>query len=237
MVLLHGFAGTPASWDGVVAALDAQRYRCTAVDLGSAGSFDAAVRQVLDAAPDSFGLCGYSLGGRVALQVALAAPARVTRLVLVATTAGIEDEDERGARAAVDDALAARIAAEPIDVFAAQWMALPLFAGTPPAAVARWREDLLRGDPAAVAASLRALSVGRMTPVWDRLGELTMPAAVIVGARDTKYRVLGERLVAELGRAQPLIVVPDAGHGLPREAPEAVAAAIDGHFRSPGDQT
>jgi pimeloyl-ACP methyl ester carboxylesterase len=32
--------------------------------------------------------------------------------------------------------------------------------------------------------------------------------------------------VAALPGASPLVVVPGAGHGLPREAPEAVAAAL-----------
>jgi 2-succinyl-6-hydroxy-2,4-cyclohexadiene-1-carboxylate synthase len=104
-------------------------------------------------------------------------------------------------------------------------MAQPIFAGTPPEAARIWREDLLRNDPRAVAAVLRGLGAGAMTPVWDRLGALTMPATVLAGERDAKYVALGERLVAGLPRAK-LIVVPGAGHGLPREAPDAVAAAI-----------
>jgi pimeloyl-ACP methyl ester carboxylesterase len=49
----------------------------------------------------------------------------------------------------------------------------------------------------------------------------------MAGARDAKYVELASALVAALPRAE-LVVVPDAGHGLPREAPEAVARAIAG---------
>jgi 2-succinyl-6-hydroxy-2,4-cyclohexadiene-1-carboxylate synthase len=48
---------------------------------------------------------------------------------------------------------------------------------------------------------------------------------VAVGERDEKYRALGEELVAGLPDAR-LHVVPGAGHGLPREAPAALAEII-----------
>jgi 2-succinyl-6-hydroxy-2,4-cyclohexadiene-1-carboxylate synthase len=235
VVLLHGFAGTGRAWDPVVERLDGERYTALAPDLrghGAAGdarpiSFDACVDDILVAAPPRFALCGYSLGGRLALQVGLAAPERVERLVLVATTAGIADPGERAARRASDERLAAFAESATIGAFADRWTAQPLFAGTPPDAARLWREDLVRNDPRALAAVLRGLGTGAMAPVWDRLGELTMPSVVMAGARDAKYVELASALVAALPRAE-LVVVPDAGHGLPREAPEAVARAIAG---------
>jgi pimeloyl-ACP methyl ester carboxylesterase len=53
-----------------------------------------------------------------------------------------------------------------------------------------------------------------------------MPATVLAGARDPRYVAIGERLIELLPDAQ-LVVVPRAGHGLPRESPEAFAAAVD----------
>jgi 2-succinyl-6-hydroxy-2,4-cyclohexadiene-1-carboxylate synthase len=52
-----------------------------------------------------------------------------------------------------------------------------------------------------------------------------MPATVLAGQRDARYVAIAERLVERLPDAE-LVVVPGAGHGLPREAPEAIAAAI-----------
>jgi 2-succinyl-6-hydroxy-2,4-cyclohexadiene-1-carboxylate synthase len=235
VVLLHGFAGTGRAWDPVVERLDGERYTALAPDLrghGATGdarpiSFDACVDDILVAAPPRFALCGYSLGGRLALHVGLAAPERVERLVLVATTAGIADPGERAARRASDERLAAFAESATIEAFADRWTAQPLFAGTPPDAARLWREDLVRNDPRALAAVLRGLGTGAMAPVWDRLGELTMPSVVMAGARDAKYVELASALLAALPRAE-LVVVPDAGHGLPREAPEAVARAIAG---------
>jgi 2-succinyl-6-hydroxy-2,4-cyclohexadiene-1-carboxylate synthase len=234
VVLLHGFAGTGRAWDPVVARLDRERYTALAPDLRGHGSardarpidFDAVVGDVLAAAPPRFALCGYSMGGRVALHVALTEPERIERLILVATTAGIDDAAERAARREADDRLATFAETATIEQFADRWAAQPLFATTPPEAARIWRADLLRNDPRALAAVVRGLGAGAMAPLWDRLPELTMPATVVAGERDEKYVALAERLAAALPDAD-LVVVPGAGHGLPREAPKAVAAAID----------
>jgi 2-succinyl-6-hydroxy-2,4-cyclohexadiene-1-carboxylate synthase len=233
LVLLHGFAGTGRAWEQVVAALGPARYRPLTPDLrghGAAASrrpitFADCARDALGAARGPFTLAGYSLGGRVALHAALTAPQRIARLVLVATTAGLQDPAERARRRAADEQLAAWAQGAGIDDWVARWTAQPLFAGTPAAAAARWEEDLRRNDPAALADVLRGIGTGSMAPLWDRLGELTMPVDVVTGERDAKFTALGRRLVAGLPRAR-LTVVPGAGHGLPREAPEALAAVL-----------
>jgi 2-succinyl-6-hydroxy-2,4-cyclohexadiene-1-carboxylate synthase len=233
LVLLHGFAGTRRSWDDVVEGLDGERYRPLALDLRGHGAraaarpitFGACVEDVLAAAPGRFALCGYSLGGRVALHVALAHPERLTRLVLVATTAGIEDPAQRAERRASDEALATWAQGATPEAFAERWMGQPLFVGTPPAAAARWHEDLVRNDPRALTAALRGLGAGVMAPLWDRLGGLDVPTTVVAGERDPRYVALGRRLATAIGGAQ-FVIVPSAGHGLPREAPAALAASL-----------
>jgi 2-succinyl-6-hydroxy-2,4-cyclohexadiene-1-carboxylate synthase len=234
VVLLHGFAGTRHAWDLVADRLDPERYRPLALDLRGHGdardarpiTFEACAADVVARAPERFVLCGYSLGGRVALHVALAHRRRVSRLVLVASTAGIEDPEMRAERRASDERLAAETERGTIEEFADRWSRQPLFAGTPATALAFWRSDLLRNDPAALAAVLRGVGVGVMEPLWDRLGELEgIPVTLITGERDGRYSAIGRRLAAALPEAR-LLIVPGAGHGLPREAPQAVAAAI-----------
>src|SRR6478752_2228849 len=198
IVLLHGFAGTGRLWDPVVARLDGERYRPLAPDLRGHGtaatrrpvSFDGCVEDVLGLVAHPFTLVGYSMGGRIALPVALAAPERIERLVLVATTAGIEDAGERAQRRAADEELAAQTELGSIEDFADRWTAQPLFAGTPPQAAAVWRADILDNEPTALAAALRGLGTGAMEPLWDRLGELQMPATVLAGEHDPKFQAL-----------------------------------------------
>ncbi len=238
LLLLHGFTQTGRGWDEVARHLDGERYRPLAPDLrghGAAGprrpiDMDACVADVARLAPGSFALAGYSMGGRLALHVALAHPERVARLVLVSTTAGIDDEAQRARRRDSDAALAAWMEADgrTMSEVADRWGAQPLFAGQAPEVAAAARADRLSNQPADLAASLRGMGTGAMRPLWDRLGELTMPVAVVVGEDDAKFSALGERLSRALARAE-LTVVPGAGHALVLEAPAAVARAITAH--------
>ncbi len=234
VVLLHGFSGTHRAWDGVAARLESERYRVLALDLPGHGqaagckrpiTFPVCVDHVLARAPERFTLCGYSLGGRVALHVALADPERVQRLVLVSCTAGIEDPAERAARRLADRRLADELESGPFEDFIERWRTQPLFAGEPPEVGRLAREDQRRNRPEALAAALRGIGTGEMEPLWDRLGELRMPVTVLVGERDPKFRALGERMVGLLADAE--LVLAPGGHGLALENPDAVSRVLN----------
>lgn len=234
LVLVHGFSGTRHAWDEVVARLDHERYRPLALDLPGHGdasgfdrpiTFDSCVAAVLDASPERFVLCGYSMGGRIALHVALAAPERVSRLVLVSSSPGIENETERAVRRAADRRLADELERIPFEEFIDKWRTQPLFADDSPAVGERAREDQRRNDPHRLAAALRGLGTGEMRPLWGKLGALTIPVTVLVGARDAKFRGIGKRMLARLPVAE--LVIVEGGHGLPLENSLDVAGVLD----------
>jgi 2-succinyl-6-hydroxy-2,4-cyclohexadiene-1-carboxylate synthase len=225
--MLHGFGGTARHWDRVLALTDRERYSPLALELADADpmSIAGALDLVAAAAPERFILCGYSMGGRVALHVATAFPDRVSRLVLVSTSAGIEDERARPERRALDEALASSIEQGSVEDFIAHWRATPLFARDPD-----WVHELVAADtrrlsPTALAATLRAFSAGTLEPLWGRLGALGMPAVVLAGERDAADWEIGARLAAALGSAR-FELVADAGHRVALEAPEAVLSAF-----------
>jgi 2-succinyl-6-hydroxy-2,4-cyclohexadiene-1-carboxylate synthase len=233
VVLLHGFSGTGRAWDGVVARLKGEGYRPLAPDLLGHGTtadsgrpitFSGCVRHILAQAPERFALCGYSLGGRVALHVALSAPERVSRLVLVSSSAGIEDAAERAERRRADRQLADELESMPFEDFIERWRTQPLFHEDPPEVRRLAREDQRRNRPDALAAVLRGIGTGEMEPLWDRLAELTMPVAVVVGERDGKFRELGERMVRLLPDASLTVVA--GGHNLPLENPSSLPAVL-----------
>ncbi len=233
IVLLHGFGGTHRTWDGVVGLLDRERYRPLALDLPGHGaeagaprpiSFSGSVEHVLANTPQRFALCGYSLGGRVALHVALAALSRVERLVLIGVNPGIEDEVERVARRRADATLADDLERRPYEEFIERWRTQPLFAAEPPEVGELARADQRRNRADALAAAMRGLGVGEMQPLWSRLPRLSMPVTVLVGERDEKFCALGRRMVELLPDGR-LLVVP-GGHGLALENPAAVVQAL-----------
>ena len=233
LVLLHGFAGTRHTWDRVIALLDPQRYRPLALDLPGHGdsssymrpiTFAGCVEEVLAAAPERFALCGYSLGGRIAQHVALAAPERLSRLVLVSTSPGIEDAAERARRRTTDRELADDLERLPFDDFIERWRTQPLFAEDPPEVGRLVREEQRRNDPMSLAAALRGLGTGEMAPLWGRIEQLSCPVTIVVGDRDAKFRALGERMQRVLPNGQLLVL--EGGHRLALENPRGIADAL-----------
>jgi 2-succinyl-6-hydroxy-2,4-cyclohexadiene-1-carboxylate synthase len=232
VVLLHGFTQTSRSWDAVRAQLpDGPSVR--APDLRGHGPAGAerpvtlpAVLADLDRVVDDGAvLAGYSMGGRIALHYALTRPGRLSRLVLIGASPGLADPHERETRRAADEALARRIEADTIEAFAPEWGSQALFAGQAPAVAAAAREDRLRNSPDGLAAALRGLGTGALEPLWHRLGELSLPVDLVVGARDAKFRRIAEAMEAALPGGR-LVIVDGAGHAAALERPDAVARCL-----------
>jgi 2-succinyl-6-hydroxy-2,4-cyclohexadiene-1-carboxylate synthase len=235
LVLLHGFTHTGASWDRTVAALP-QRYRPVAPDIRGHGaaadvrpvSLDGVVDDIGGLTDGPFELVGYSMGGRLALHVALAGSVvggRLRRVVLIGASPGIAGPAERAQRRAADERLAAEVEQMTIDAFARRWAQTAVLADQPAAVRAAVHADRLRNTPAGLAAALRGLGTGALPSVWERLGEMTMPVDLVVGERDEKFRALALQMAAALPRAR-IHVVGGAGHAVHLEAPDAVAQVI-----------
>ena len=232
LVLLHGFTNTGASWDQVLAALP-ERYRPVAPDIRGHGiasdvrpvSLAGVVADVSALATGSCQVVGYSMGGRLALHVALALPARVRRLVLIGASPGLADPDARAARRDADEALADEVQAMTIEAFADRWAQTAVLADQPPEVQAAVRAQRLQNTTAGLAAALRGLGTGALPSLWDRLGELRCRVDLIVGGRDAKFQAIASDMAAALPQAR-VHVVGGAGHAVHLEAPGLVAQVI-----------
>lgn len=224
LTLVHGFTQTGRSWAPVLPALTGH-FEVVTPDLpGHGGRSDVlvgiedAVRLVgEDGGRGAY--VGYSMGGRVVLQLALDRPDLVERLVLVSTTAGIEDDEDRAARRDVDEARARSLEVDGVDAFLEGWLAQPLFAGLSPEAAGL--EARRQNTAAGLAAALRLLGQGSHEPLWRRLHELAMPVLVVAGERDDYYCVQAVHLGGWMGEVAVLAMVPGAGHACHLERPQA----------------
>jgi 2-succinyl-6-hydroxy-2,4-cyclohexadiene-1-carboxylate synthase len=234
VVFLHGFTHTGRSWQPVIATLG-ERYTSVAEDIRGHGgasermpvTLEAVIDDVLAVPPGQFTLAGYSMGGRIALHVALAAPARVERLVLIGASPGIADDGERDARRRTDEELADEIERSNIEEFARRWAKTPVLEGLPSEVLEAAHADRLRSTPAGLARALRGLGTGALPSLWDRLGELAMPVTLVVGERDSKFQTMAAEMAGGVPSAN-VVVAPGAGHAVHLEAPATISGAIAG---------
>lgn len=240
IVLVHGFTQTSVSWGAVAAELAAD-HEVVRVDAPGHGGSTLVQADLADGAQligDVGGRAlyvGYSMGGRLALRLALDQPELVEGLVLIGATAGIVDDDARAARRAADEALAARIEAEGVDAFLDRWLAQPLFADLNPAPddLAARRANTVDG----LASSLRLAGTATMDPPWwDELPTMGVPTLVLVGAHDPKFTASGLHLVNRIGPNARFEPVSGAGHAAHLEQPHHVATTIRRFLAGLGDR-
>lgn len=235
MVALHGF-----TLDGTMFAelADTLDRRLIAPDLpghgaaaGDPPSFDTAVKGVARLITElgaPLPLLGYSMGGRVALLVALEAPRLVEQLILISTAPGIEEDAVRARRRREDEKLATTIERDGVEAFLDGWLSRPLFAGLATRGAEWMAADRLRrrrNTAPGLAAALRGMGQGTMPPVAGRLAELKMPVLVLAGEAAPGEVAMAQALAAAIS-ASTLVIIPGAGHALIGEAPKEVAAAV-----------
>lgn len=244
VLLLHGFMGRASDWDEVARRL-AGPFRCVAVDLpGHGEAFDladeaytieGATVAVLDTL-DALGVrrprvVGYSMGGRLALHLALRHPERCARLVLESASPGLRTDAERAERRSLDAERAAAIQHN-FPGFLDRWYRMPLFAsledhaGLREAFVAKRR----RNRPTELARSLHGMGTGAQPSLWNDLAGLAVPALAVAGGRDRKFVDLAFEMAAAGPPLVPLIT--SAGHAVHAEAPDLFAALVRGFFRA-----
>jgi 3-oxoadipate enol-lactonase len=237
VLLLHGLGSSGDDWAPQVAAL-ADRYRVLAVDLPghhrsarppgdltiermAAGVEDLLDRLAIEAAH----VIGLSLGGCVALALALDAPSRVRSLVVVNAFARWQTAGIRGAARGMRRAVLAMAA--PMRVLASavarEAFPEPEQITLRQAAVARLTANSRRHYLACLAALVRF-------DVRDRLGEIRCPTLVVAGAHDTTVPFAAKVLLARSIPGARISVVDGSGHVTPGDQPQVLNELILGHL-------
>jgi len=214
--VIPGFAQTAGAWRAVIDVLD----DAEGLEIPVAGDFAATAGALADGRAGVWG--GYSLGGRLALQIAIDQPDQVSALILVSTTPGLVDSAEREERNRRDRELADWVEAHTVEEFLDRWLVQPVFGGAD-----RPRDHRL-GSSAQIAQQLRTLGPGVHPPLWGQLRSLEMPVAIVAGAEDAKYLAIAEAMATEIGATAELHIVPGAGHQLLEQAPRTVQTLLLG---------
>lgn len=233
LVLLHPFPLDAGFWSPVVPRLSAGR-PVSAPEFPGLGSAPPEPRPTVDGFADRVAegiareapggraaVCGLSLGGYVALSLAVRHPRRVAALVLANTRA--EADPPEGRRGRLDSA--ARVRSEGTEGFLDELLPR-LVAPGDPAALGAARAIAAAQDPEAVARAQEALA-GRADRVAD-LPAIAVPTLVIAGEADGVTPLpFAETLAGRIPGAE-LAVIQRAGHLSALERPDEFAAAVEG---------
>lgn len=237
LVFLHGFSGSPGSWDEVRAALPPATKVFAPALLGHGSPLDEAVPSGFEAEVDRIAqllrthaedtrlhLVGYSLGARIALGLLVRHVGLFTNATLIGGQPGLELEEERAGRRLADEHLCQILEELGIETFVQKWEGIPLFASQkslPPEVLARQRAARLGRDPRALARSLRATGLGVMPSYWESLRSIRVPVRLVAGALDAKFTAIARRMATSLPNSE-IQIVPNVGHNVLLEAPDAV---------------
>ncbi len=216
---LHGNIGSPADFEAVAKTGGAE---LQAIDLWPLAhlSLDE-VADHLAGISGPRGICGYSMGGRLALHAISRHPERWDYAVIISAHPGLKSEQERAERLASDEGWARRVE-EPGNwaEFLSEWNAQGVLAGKIPES-----QNQLGDQAEPIAAAFRNWSLGRQADLRDSLASSPCPIEWVVGEQDHKFLNLAEDAASHSASIR-LRVVPECGHRVLLERPEVVSAAI-----------
>jgi len=229
LLFLHGFMGSVADWPGIVNSFS-DEYLSIAVDLpghgktivrGGAENYKmencaaGLICLMEELKVNKCNLVGYSMGGRLALYLAVHFPDRFNKVVVESASPGLKTEQERQARIAQDEELACRLEADSLEEFLGKWYEQPMFVSLKKDA-GRFRkvlESRLNNDKAGLGLSLRMMGSGAQPSLWEELCKVRVPLLLIVGEKDDKFLKIGRKMAAEC-KAASLGIVSNAGHNV-----------------------
>lgn len=233
LVLIHGLASSMGLWAG----LDQGQLEGTEIisyDLRGHGASEraAGAHTLTKHVADLKGLlaalsiqratfAGHSLGGMIAMELAASNPEMVAGLALLDTTAAFPQ-----ATRDLFFELASSASFNGMPAITDKFLQLsfsPQFTEANPKMIATIRKGMLASDAASIAAAARMVA---KVDLRQRLSAIQCPTLVLVGEQDQLTPpALAEELAAGIKGAQ-LHIIPESGHALPAEQPQAVTTLL-----------
>lgn len=230
LVFLHGLLGSKEDWEEVIFPLT-RRFCCYCLDLPGhmaapiAENPLAAIVETLDGIGiEKTTIVGYSMGGRLALQLGRKYPERFPHQIVLSAHLGLDNENAKRERWALDQKWVELLAKEPMDVFLEKWYQQPLFTSfrnnTP--AFEKAIERRLSHDPKKLSYILSVASLAKQEMITD-----LSRSYFLVGDLDIKFWSPYEKIIP----ASHFTIIPGVGHVAHLENPIACSEAIFSHLK------
>jgi 2-succinyl-6-hydroxy-2,4-cyclohexadiene-1-carboxylate synthase len=240
ITFLHGFLGSSKDWSSIAHTIS-DRFCCLLIDLPGHGKslLEADELYLMPATaelvvailhrhqiPKSY-LYGYSMGGRLALYLAIHFPQLFPQVILESASPGLALERDRVMRQQHEQKLADRLE-QNFPQFLQDWYDQPLFATLkqhpqfPQIFTQRSQQN-----PRLLAKSLRQIGLGMQPNLWPDLANLQMPLRLIAGERDRKFIAIQQEIQRFCPKAM-MRTVENTGHNVNWENPAAIVREISG---------
>jgi 2-succinyl-6-hydroxy-2,4-cyclohexadiene-1-carboxylate synthase len=238
LLMMHGFMGSGEAFRAIARDL-LSHCNPLLIDLAGHGHTDTPadtalfsterqvkqLRSVLDRfAFDNLIGYGYSMGGRLLIQLAVRHPELFSGLFIESSHCGLQSEQEKANRRKTDEERARRIESN-FTEFVDEWLRMPLFSGATESEIGSYRSLMLSQDPKLLACSLRGFGAGSMPPVCGELQALPMPLYLIAGERDARYVSRMSEMQQDCNDCT-FQIVEGAGHRIHADFPQKITEII-----------
>jgi 2-succinyl-6-hydroxy-2,4-cyclohexadiene-1-carboxylate synthase len=222
LLLLHGFMGSSSDFRHAIFTFS-KYFHCICVDLPGHGQtliddhdFVSTAEQILAIAPDNCYLLGYSLGGRLAMYLALHYPDRWQKVILESASFGLSTAEMRQERQRQDHAIARKLRQPDLDfaAFIQSWYQQAVFTGInkhpdfPELIISR-----SNNNPLSLARSLETMGLGQQPYLGELLKTNKIPLLILVGQQDIKFVEIGQQ-IANLCPQAELRIIPNCSHNI-----------------------
>lgn len=213
LIFLHGFLGTGEDWEEMLPFFE-ERYFCIAYDLPESDIVAAVKKEIEKISPKPI-LIGYSMGGRIALQLQEHAAA----VVALSANPGLKSEEQKEIRRKADEEWAQKILHRPWREFLDEWYGQSIFASLHGKPLLKTIIDKrLKSGSRGNAQVMREMSLANQMAVE----EFSVPTLMMYGEEDWKFRDLYSTLPEHVC----VRGIKNSGHCLNQENPIDCATEI-----------
>lgn len=231
--MLHGFLGRWSEWKSIIKKLG-DDFGFIAIDLpghGHSVNFTSGIydfRIVAEAIIDILeqnkyfpcSLLGYSMGGRLALYLAVFYPQYFSHIIVESATPGLQTKHQIIKRKQWEQGIIQKLEELSVSQFIKEWYEAPMFLSL------RKHKNFIKlikqreqNDRRGLINALTNLGTGVMPNLWEKCAQIAMPLFYIVGEKDLKCN----RIAKKINKKNPkstIYTVENCGHNVHFENPD-----------------
>jgi len=177
-------------------------------------------------------LLGYSMGGRIAIYLAIHYSEYFDKIIIESAQPGIKDKIERMKRKNHDQILAENLESKSFNDFLDSWYNQSIFKTLKKHNnFANLRKSRLNNNPRNLAKSLLEIGAGVQPSLWQDLKKIENDCLLIAGEFDTKYQTIFSKMHKEIFSSK-FIIIKNAGHNIHVENPDEFTKIVKKHLRN-----